>query len=366
MIRRFRSLAAFLALALGILACSSSFELVGTQPPPSGSLLPHTLYYLADGQVFRMERDGKTSTQLTHEAVAVGRYDVSLADGSVAYVANNQLLLINADGSDRRLLLDGGPVDPNNPIGNSLHGAVFSPDGQSIAYAYHGLNSYNLATGVSKVVMPDEMYQPVKYSPDGVKLLMTVHVPNSDATHDVIYDPATNSIVNFNYADGAFFCCGMEEWTQDSLSLYVAYPAMGILSPGLWKVDAASGNVTTLLPTDAGGGSVNFAEAPHLASDGQLYYFFANASEMDGLAGNVPLQIVRAGPDGVTGRTVLRPETFVSLNEALWAPDASLVIVAKAPSDSVGVGGALELYYIDTAKSMIPLLPSGQQLKWGP
>ena len=81
---------------------------------------------------------------------------------------------------------------------------------------------------------------------------------------------------------------------------------------------------------------------------------------------NAPLQIVRTAPDGVTGLTVLRPETFESLNEALWAPDASFVVVAKAPSDSVYAGGALELYYTDAAKSMVQLVPFGQQLKWGP
>src|SRR4026209_3025873 len=112
MTKLFRPLVAFLVIVLGMLACSSSFEVVGTQPPPSGSLLPHALYYLADGQVFRMDRDGKTKTQLTFEPVDVTDYDVSLADGGVVYVANNQLLLINADGSSRQFLVEGGTVDP--------------------------------------------------------------------------------------------------------------------------------------------------------------------------------------------------------------------------------------------------------------
>ena len=76
--------------------------------------------------------------------------------------------------------------------------------------------------------------------------------------------------------------------------------------------------------------------------------------------------MVRSAADGVTGRTVLRPETFETLNEALWAPDASFVITAKAPSDTVYAGGVIELYYTDGTKSMLPLVPFGQQLKWGP
>ena len=379
--KRSLSIATFL-LAVVISGCASPAGVEVIQPsasdqgknaPTSASagLLPHTLYFVSNdvsgiAQVHRLETDGKTVKQITFEPVAVGLYDVSLADGSVVYVANNQLLLINADGSGRRLLVDGGPINPNNPGENSLHHPVFSPDGQTLAYAHNGLNLYNVATGVSRLVLQDELYRPEKYSPDGAKLLMTVSVPNTDATHDVIYNPATNSIVRFNSADGAFFCCGREEWTQDSLSFYVAYPALGILSPGLWKVDAASGSVTTLIPSEAGGGNFNFADEPYLASDGQLYYFFADASNTVGFSDNAPLQIVRSAPDGVTGRTVLRPETFESLNEVLWAPDASFVIVAKASSDSIYVGGALELYYTDAAKSMISLVPSGQQLNWGP
>jgi len=102
----------------------------GETPVVSTGLLPHAMYFVNTDnagivQVFRLETDGKTIKQITLEPVAVGRYDVSLADGSVAYVANNQLLLINADGSGRRVLVDGGPVDPNNPIENSLHHLVF-------------------------------------------------------------------------------------------------------------------------------------------------------------------------------------------------------------------------------------------------
>src|SRR5512138_140610 len=67
-----------------------------TSGGPTGAL-PHTFYYLAPdsagiAQVFRMETDGTTQHQVTSESVNISDYDVSLVDGSVAYVANNQLL----------------------------------------------------------------------------------------------------------------------------------------------------------------------------------------------------------------------------------------------------------------------------------
>jgi hypothetical protein len=120
-----------------------------------------------------------------------------------------------------------------------------------------------------------------------------------------------------------------------------------------------------LLPTEAGGGAYNLASFPYAASDGNLYFFYNTALSPDGFIDRPPLQIVRSALDGITGRTILRPETFESLNEALWSPDASFVIVAKAPAPTVYAGGVLELYYTDGVTGMIALLPFGQQLKWG-
>lgn len=352
-------------------------------PAPVG-LLPRSMYFIKNdnagiAQVFRLGTDGQTVTQLTFEPVAVSSYDVSMADGSIVYVANNLLLLINTDGSGRRLLADGGPVDPNNPFTTSLSSPVFSPNGQTIAYSNKGLILYAVSTGVSNIVLeqqvldpatgsyvPGEMYIPQTYSPDGTKLLITTAIPNSDGISSGIYFTAANTLVRLSGGDGARMCCSEQAWASDSSALYVGISSIGMFGSGLWRVDAASGILTTLLPTEAGGGAYNLTAFPYPAPDGNLYFFYNTAPNPDGVIDHAPLQIVRTAPDGVTGRTILRPETFTSLNEALWAPDASFVIVAKAPSDSIYAGGVLELYYTDGAKSIVSLLPFGQQLKWGP
>ena len=385
--KSFHPLLAFLALISTAFACTLPF---GTQKPyaetpvpETTSLLPHTFYYLGKDstgllQVFRIEKDGKTVQQITFEPTTVGRYDVSLRDGSVAYVANNQLLLINADGSGRRVLVNGGTMNPNNPIENNISHPVFSPDGQTIAFVHNGLNLYNVTTGVSRLVlgkpvidpvsggmMQDALYRPEKYSPDGAKLLITISIPYTDATHDAIYDPATNSVVRFSSADGSFFCCGQEQWTLDSLSFYAASSTVGMFDSGLWKVDASIGKVTTLIPGDAGGENFHLADEPYLAPDGQLYFFFANASSQDGMIQRAPLQLVRAAPDGVTERTVLRPDTFELMNESLWAPDASFVIVAFAPTQDIYGGGRAEIVYLNGSPNMV-LTDFAQYMKWGP
>jgi hypothetical protein len=138
-----------------------------------------------------------------------------------------------------------------------------------------------------------------------------------------------------------------------------------MFSPGLWRVDAATGEVTTLIPGDAGGGTFNAARDAYLAPDRQLYFFFATVSNPEGVFNRAPLQLVRSAPDGVTGRTVLIDEDFELLNEALWAPDASFVIVAVAETPEVYQGGQANVVYLD-ARTGVELLPFAQNMKWGP
>jgi hypothetical protein len=77
------------------------------------------------------------------------------------------------------------------------------------------------------------------------------------------------------------------------------------------------------------------------------------------------LQPVRSAPDGVTNRATLSTEDFSLLNEALWAPDASFVVVATAPAQEVYQGGQAEVIYFD-GRQRVVLAPFAQQLKWGP
>ena len=349
--------------------------------PPGATLLPHSFYYLGTDsaglfQVFRIEPDGVTRRQITSEPVTVNDYDVSRIDGSVAYVANNQLLLIDADGSNRRVIADGGTVDPNNPFINTIGSPVFSPDGQTLAYGHRGLRLYSFAAGSSDLILenqvddvggglfvPRELYEPERYSPDGTKLLITLGY--YEGASSAIYFLATNALVRLSGGEGALICCDDTEWSFDSASVYAANPTMGMFSSGLWRVDAETGEVTTLLPGDAGGGNFNLADEAYLAPDGQLYFLFATVPAPEGIITRSPLQIVRSAPDAVTGRTVLTPETFDLLNEALWAPDASFLVAVISPSQEIYQGGEAKIVYFDGRPSMT-LTPSAQRIKWGP
>ncbi|MFQ5340361.1 MAG: hypothetical protein ACE5F6_02315 [Anaerolineae bacterium] len=74
--------------------------------------LPAPLYFLAGGQIHRLERDGVTLTQITDEPEPVIDFDVSLANGMVVYVSGNNLIRADAYGGDPVVLV-AGPTQPD-------------------------------------------------------------------------------------------------------------------------------------------------------------------------------------------------------------------------------------------------------------
>ncbi len=346
--------------------------------------LPHSLYYLgvddqSASQVFRIERDGTKITQLTFESSGVTDYDVSPMDGSFVYESGIQLIVSNADASNRRVVVEGTP----NPNNRGYFYPVFSPDGETIAYSRAGLYLYSVSTGISRLVyedhplggtLPPEIYIPDVFSPDGTKLIIEVgHPPDSPWT-GAIYSPDTNVLQQFGGADQSLSCCvyyGGPQWAADSSSFYTVatVPDSSSVVGMLWKVDANSGAVTELIPGGAGEGTsrlMYLTYEPYLAPEGHLYFFSAKYSEAEGFDRRVPLIPIRTDPsDMITSWTVLRGDTFEMMNEALWAPDASFVVVASAPSPDILTGGRAEIVYMDGRPNVV-LTNYAQQMKWGP
>jgi hypothetical protein len=354
---------------------SSAPPTVAPLEPPS--ILPAALYYETQDrsghlQIFRLAPDGVTTTQLTSEPVDAGSYDVSPLDGRLAYLANNQLILMNADGSGRTVLVDGGPPSDAGYTDKTIGNPRFSPDGRTLAYGMNGLNLYDLSsentthpltdqfTDTGGLTILKEGYSPNEFSPDGTKLL--VNIGYYEAGSLGIYDMASGAFYQLARPEGGLLCC-TSRWTSDSSAVYVASPVIGMVDPGLWRFSASDGAGATLLPPQNPDTTYNFADVPLLAPDGQLYFLFANLPTIP--SSHTPLMLVRSAPDAVTGRTVIYPDTFTSVNEALWAPDASKIILVESGNPETWTGGAATLYPVGGG-GPVPLLPDAGNLRWGP
>jgi Tol biopolymer transport system component len=347
-------------------------------PPEAPSVLPTALYYLKNDsggrlQIFRLDPDGVTTRQLTSEPVEIRMYDVSPLDGRLAYIVNNQLILMNADGSGRTVLVDGGLLESDlSYITNSLSHPRFSPDGRTLAYGMNGVNLYDLGSGTSVNVLTniprvgegftiiEEGYSPEEFSPDGSKLLVNVFYYEAGTLG--FYDLAAGAFIKLSRPEGGLLCCN-SQWTSDGSAVYVASSVIGMVEPGMWRFNAADGAASTLLPPTNPDGSFNFADYPLLPADGQLRFFFANLPTIP--EGRTPLMLNQSAPDAVTGRMLIYPETFSAMNEALWSPDGSQIVVVEATNPDMWYGGAATLYTL-SGGAPVPLVPFAQGLRWGP
>lgn len=340
-------------------------------------LLPHTLYYLEGPrehlQVWRFEADGLTKVQITTEEAGVQEFAVSPADGSLAFVSNNQLFLVDGHGENRRLIADGSQVDKSIEdyvFRSSIGCPVFSPDGQTLAYAFNGLHLYDISTAKDEHVLTNlgnllgepfvfakENYSPGLWSLDGRKLLIVMSYYEG-STLAVMDRDAVQPFTRMR-SNGPV-CCQFS-WAEDSRSVLVANPNYTGERPGLWGYDAETGKESVLIMGPKDGSSNDFVGWPHPLDSGELLYFYVNLEHFSPDVG-IPLAMVRSNPDG-SNRTQLRSEVF-DMSEVLWAQNGSLALVVQR----VGQGNQrIVLARVDG--SPLQVLVEGQEIEnlaWGP
>jgi hypothetical protein len=340
-------------------------------------ILPHSLFFPSDQsgsrQVWRMENDGVTVSQVTQETSAVQAFDVSVLDGSVALVTNNQLYIVDSDGSNRRLMVDNAAA--NSEAGDFFYtqrisDPRFSPDGRYLAFGFDGLWIVDLSTNQAIHLLQNEVtdgdegvsvgafYAPIAWAPNSQQLLLSLG--DSEGSTLAFLNPGSEELVASVESNTGLVCC-QAAWAPDSGSVVVASPYTGLIESGLWRYDARTAASTRLIDVQADG-LVQFAGWPLQLADGSLQYFFASAAEIP--SGDIPLFMVRSDADGVSGRAQFRSEALGNISEALWAGEGSLALVVQTRPDG-GTGGSVLLAYSDGRQLQL-LLDAAYQLRWGP
>ncbi|MEN8240857.1 MAG: hypothetical protein ABFS17_02960, partial [Chloroflexota bacterium] len=303
-------------------------------------------------------------------------FDISPSDGQVAYITQNQLFLINSDGSGRTLLIDGGLVDEQSKayhFSRKLNGVNWSPGGEMLAYGLDGIHFYLLSEQsdlhvVQNTILedtegelrPTELYSPVSWSPDGSRILLEVGLVEGGSL--AVFHLESGALVRLG-SDG-IVCCH-PAWSPESDSVLVASPTIGVLPAGLWRFDAETGREIELIHHTSDDGTLNFASWPLQLQNGELRYFFNNMPAFP--EGEVSMVMVKAGNDAVSERTPIRIEYWLNY-EVLWAEDGSLAIAVQ-PATGVPPGwprtGPILLIPANS-DAVIPLAGNGYSLRWGP
>jgi hypothetical protein len=356
--------------------------LVGATPTSSGeAVLPAPLYFIsADDQIWRTEIDGATIVQITDEAQPVTDFDISPVDGSIAYVTGNALYNIDSMGGNRALLVE-SPGDPEENdearILRSIGSVHWSPDGQKIAFGLGGIQIYDIIAGTPTILkasdpVPDltgtapfpegpiRFYYPGPFSPDGA-LLMAQYSFYPEGGGTAVLNLADNSLTDIT-EDGHSACCG-QSWSLDSTSIFWAFPYPGMLAAGMWRADSPSWIATTLIHGESEGGWM-LPGSPQQLSDSKLYYFFATTDILPDQP--PPLTMTRSEPDGVTGVTALRTDSYLMF-DALWDPNASgAMIMNQDGADSTSYPFVAPLLWLPTDGGAALALPrQGRLLRWG-
>jgi Tol biopolymer transport system component len=376
---------------------STPSDVVGPDDGEVKGVLPAPIIYLgvqdepvAPGKqnLWRLEVDGITAIQITDEVVPITSFAVSPVDGAIAYTTfdENDLVRIDADGQNRTVLVDGlnlssQPKDDESArISNA--NVAWSPDGAQIAYGYGGINIVSATGGESRLLVPDKIvtssgqvsqesryYRPLVWSPDGT-MILALEGYGIEGSGYAVVDVGTGEVLSLG---SAVLCCD-PNWSLDSQSFYFSSAAFGMIVPGLWQVDARTGEISTIirgmesvgLPDVTGEPMVLVQSAKEL-EDGNLYAFTAEGTyeelfiDQETKSEIAPkLTMSRISQEG--GITPIRSDAY-ALGEALWAEDASGAVITVMAGEAYPNGSLLWLPSDDSE----PILLGGRgfQPKWG-
>lgn len=346
---------------------------------PAGAL-PKPLYLLQNGQIFRIEADGATRTQITYEvpfnpdALAVIDFAVSPADNTLAYIVQRDgpsaLLRSGPDGEDPTPLFESETVNVGDP--------VFSPDGRQIAVRLQGpfdqpdsfqSGLYLIPTegGEPQLLVADDPIEdpatvseaagvaPQAFSPDGSRLLVFRYGLQVDVCDLAVVSLADGAVTKLALPapppmERQTSCSNSVSWAPDGSAAYFTIERIGASGgePAIWRLDPATGATEPVTPEQQAAPFTLYTN-PFAAADGGILALSAEAEALpEPFSDNQPTlsySVVRVDP--ATGEAAeLRP-----------AEPLEPILVAW---DEGGAGAAVLSFDVATGGSSLFWLTAGE------
>ncbi|NTV62377.1 MAG: hypothetical protein HGA65_02425 [Oscillochloris sp.] len=379
-----------LLLILPLVGCAASSS-VATPSPSSGAAagpplstaadapplsFPAPLYVLDNGQVARIEPDGKSRALVTKETIEVqGFPPVSTfaisAQGTLAFVVGDlkadRLVLAGLRGEDRRVLYE----HPDYQLSD----LVWSLDGSQIYLRLlnnkqppdipSGIYRIELADGQLHLVRSDDPvddpvnpsrtingYRPSAISPDGTRLLIEIYSLYYDGCRMGVMAPSSGDIVHLTPATDLKTYCGDAIWSPDGMGIYFLVGTSQ--GPSIWRADAASGAAQPLTSLSV------LARAPWQMPDGALRFVLVTR---DVSAGKMQFALAELAL-GQSAPTIRAAAFSEPLGQVLWAADGSGVVVSVVPT-----GKTADLRWVPVGGDPVSLPNTNNgivDLAWGP
>jgi hypothetical protein len=338
-----------------------------TEPP---GVLPRPLYFISldDGQVWRVEADGRTLTRITNERDEVTEFDVSADGAALVYVTENLLVRADADGGNRTVLVTGAALTGQDDdfVVRMIVNPRWSPDGEQIAFGMNGVNLIPAAGGEPVMIQQSDpipvrrevarFYRPQLWSPDGRKLVVAVNFWQEGLIY-AVKDLARGALVDIESA-----CCD-PSWSADgrSLFMYSSSPE-GYNPPGLWRVNPATGAAEVVIQGRTDGDPLlRLVAFPHEAADGSLRFLLAEQlPNSDGVYLWPPMfQLAMLGRDGEPSAV---SETAYSASwEGGWAPGGEGLVIRLVNAETPLEG---QFMWVTAEGEAVPLPADGTSPRW--
>ncbi len=360
-------------LVMGTLQAMQSTD-EATQPSATVApdILPQSLYFLSersgDTQVWRVGRDGLNLEQMSGGNQAVLDFDVNPSSGAVVTISDTRMRYLDNTGEvintwkvEEKDLVEGLPA-----FGRQFSNPRISPDGRWLAYALNGVRLMDLESGESLLVLqnewqpsasgqliPQRLFFPESWSPDGSKLLVSVAYQEEGGL--AFLNLENQELVELQAS--TIICC-QATWDSGSDAIYVASPYLGLLDSGLWQYSAENGAETILIPSSGEDATVNLVGWPY-SELGKLRFFYTQTAGIP--EGDSPLFMMEARLTDADNPQALRGDAF-QIAEVLWADDGELAVILPILQ---GESGPLVVAFAD-GRPIEVLIDDAWNLRWGP